>query len=66
MKKPNQWIIDQLINKYYISTDMNEVLDYISWRSPPFVITAVRERVLEILNERENMNLEKYMGKLIA
>lgn len=66
MKKPNQWIIDQLINKYCMSTDMNEVLDYISWRSPPFVITDVRERVLEILNERENMNLEKYMGKLIA
>lgn len=44
---------------------MNEVLDYISWRSPPFVITAVREQVLEILNERENMNLEKYIGKFV-
>lgn len=44
---------------------MNEVLDYISWRSPPFVITAVRQQVLEILTERENMNLEKYIGKFL-
>lgn len=44
---------------------MSEVLDYISWRSPPFVITAVREQVLEILNERENMNLEKYIGEFL-
>lgn len=28
------YFIDQLIHKYYISTDMIEVLDYISWRSP--------------------------------
>lgn len=28
------YFIDRLIHKYYISTDMIEVLDYISWRSP--------------------------------
>lgn len=47
------YFIDQLINKYYISSDMNEVLNYISWRSPPFIITGLREQILEILNERE-------------
>lgn len=57
--------IDQLINKYYNSTDMTEVLDYISWRSPTICYNSCQGASLGNFKGERKYQFEKIYRQIL-